>query len=263
MSEEHHQNYGADILGRVSGQLRYQLESLRLALDAAAPPEERDADPALDKRAAALSRVFFRLLRLSGNLAGLGREARLRNGDIVGLAREVSERARLPAEMLGLRLEFQCGRTSHVAAADGELLERLLLNLLSNAFRFTPWGGTVTVEVRVEGEQVLLSVTDTGPGLSGPVFDRCIRGRPLEAPPCALGLGLAVCREIARAHGGSLVLSSGEGGGTAAVLSIPNQKMAAPEAERFPAELCGGYNMTLVELSDALPEEAFCQRFLD
>lgn len=263
MSESQYQEYGPEVLGRIAGQLRARLEELRPALEALAPSEERDADPVLDGHAAALHRACCRLLRLSGNLAGLGREPRLANGDVAALARQVAERARMPAEMLGLKLEFQCGRPSHIAAMDAALLERLLLNLLSNAFRFTPRGGTVAVEVRLEGERVLLTVSDTGPGLRGPVFDRCLHGPALEAPPHGLGLGLPLCREIARVHGGSLVLSSREGGGTAATAAIPNRKLAGREPEPFAVDLYGGYNSTLVELADALPGEAFAQRFWD
>lgn len=250
----------AGILGQISGQLRGQLEDFHRALEALSPP---DAGPVIDQRAAPLWRSYFRLLRLAGNLAGLGREVQLANDDLVGLCRAVADRAALPAELLDLRLEFRCGRTSHIAAVDAGLLERLLLNLLSNAFRFTPQGGSVVLEVRPERDWVRLTVSDTGSGLGAAVFDRPLGDRLPAPPPHGLGLGLPLCRQIAQGHGGSLVLSSGGSGGTTAVLSLPNRRVEDQAAALWEVDLYGGYNQTLVELADALPEQAFARRFLD
>ena len=101
------------ILGQISGQLRGQLEDFHRALEALSPP---DAGPAIDQRAAPLWRSYFRLLRLAGNLAGLGREVRLANDDLVGLCRAVGVPHR------------RCGRRAAGAAASQPAVQRLPLH---------------------------------------------------------------------------------------------------------------------------------------
>lgn len=244
-------------LGQVSVQLREILGALQSGLSGR--PESRSAP---------LHQGYYRLLRLAGNLSALETGAwELSNGDIVGLCRDIMARAEYPAELLGLRLEFRCGKRAHTAAINAPRLEKLLWNLLSNAFKFTSPGGTVTLEVRAEKEAVLLALSDTGCGM-GPeeletAFHRFLRPGRLEPPVHGLGLGLPVCRRIAQEHGGGLVLTSRDGGGTTVTVSLPNRRAGVRETGRFSAELDGGYNRTLVELADVLPRQAFEQQFLD
>ena len=176
-------------------------------------------------------------------------------------------RAEQPAELLGLKLAFQCEKSSHIIAMDADRLERLLLNLLSNAFKFTPRGGTITLEVRVGPRQVELRLTDTGCGIPPEqldlVFDRYRRPDRLEPPPHGLGLGLPICRRIAQEHGGGILLTSQPGTGTTVVVSLPNQKARVQELRSLVVDYTGGYNRTLLELADALPKQAFTQKFLD
>ena len=268
----HQDEQMSEVLQQVSSQLRASLGNIHRALDKLAPPERRDADPDVDYHAALLCQSYYRILRLADNLADAvdldaPGAARLTNGDIAGLCREVMERAEQPAELLGLRLAFQCGKKSHIIEMDSARLERLLLNLLSNAFKFTPKGGLVSLEVRLDPQNVVLSLSDTGcgiaPELLETVFDRYRFTQRLDPPPHGLGLGLPICRRIAREHGGSLLLTSREGEGTTVTVSLPNRRSAGAAMRTYVVELGGGYNRTLVELSDALPRQAFAQKFLD
>jgi two-component system, OmpR family, sensor kinase len=105
---------------------------------------------------------------------------------------------------------------------DASLLRRLLLNLLDNAIKYTPSGGTVQVRVARTADRYVVSVSDTGMGVAldarDRLFDRFYRAsRAREAGEQApgAGLGLAIARWIAEAHGGRLELSeTGEGGST-------------------------------------------------
>ena len=156
-----------DILRQISGQLRLSLANIYNSLDRLAPPDLRDRDPETDLNAARLVQSCLRIMRIADNLedaASLGQphQAQLRNGDIVKFCRDLVETAMVPAELLGLKLAFRCEQQTCVIAMDKGRLERLLLNLLSNAFKFTPKGGRVLVEVRVEKQQVILLVADTG-----------------------------------------------------------------------------------------------------
>lgn len=260
------------VLRQVSGQLKSSLGNIHSALERLAPPELRDGDQGTDLYAAVLCQSYYRILRLANNLSDAAELndkncAKLRNDDIVGFCRTVLRRAEQPADLLGLRLEFRSEKESHIIAMDADRLERMLLNLLSNAFKFTPKGGRICLEVRVELQQVELRLSDTGCGLppdqQETVFERYRQADRLEPPPHGLGLGLPICRRIAQEHGGSLLLTSQPGEGTTVAVSLPNRKTRVQELKSFVVDYAGGFNRTLVELSDALPRQAFTQKYLD
>ncbi len=261
-----------EVLEQVSGQLRSSLSNIYRSLERIAPPELRDQGDGLDNDAAILCQSYYRILRLTNNLsdaAQLDRPLRpkLSNDDIVGFCRAVMERARVPGELLGLALEFRCAKSSHIIAIDRDRLERMMLNLLSNAFKFTPKGGRITLEVRIEAQRVELRLTDTGcgiaPELLETVFDRYLHTERVDPPPHGLGLGLPICRRIAQEHEGSLLLTSRPGEGTTVTVSLPNRKVKYQELNSFIVDYSGGFNRTLLELSDALPKQAFTQKYLD
>lgn len=258
-------------LQQVAGQLKSSLGNIHGALERIVPPDARDADAGLDMNAAVLTRSYYRILRLANNLsdlAGAGGEISSRriNDDIVGFCREILRKAELPAQLLGLELEFRCEKSSHIIAMDADRLERMLLNLLSNAFKFTSRGGKVTLEVEIGLKEVLLRLTDTGCGMTeeelASAFERYLRTQPLP-PPCGLGLGLPLSRGIAREHGGELTVTARPGEGTAVTVSLPNRKSGIVQLRTAVIDYSGGFNPVLVELADALPKEAFAQKYLD
>ncbi len=261
------------VLGQVSNQLRGSLGNIYQALNRIAPMEVREGNGAVDRDAAVLCQSYYRILRLANNLSDAAHlegpsAAQLRNGDIVGLCRDIMDRARHPAELLGIRLDFQCEKERHTIAMDKDRIERMMLNLLSNAFKFIRRDEKlVTLDVRVSREWVELILTDTGCGISQElletVFDRYRHTQRLDPPPHGLGLGLPVCRRIAQEHGGVLLLTSQEGTGTTVTVSLPNKRSKLQQMSTFLVDLGGGYNRTLAELSDALPSRAFTHQYMD
>ena len=91
--------------------------------------------------------------------------------------------------------------------ADGVLIERVLANLVENAAKYTPAGSTITLSARREGAQIVVDVSDDGPGLPAgdiePLFRKFSRGDKESSTP-GVGLGLAICRAIVHAHGGQI-----------------------------------------------------------
>lgn len=261
------------VLGQVSNQLRGSLGNIYQALNRIAPMEVREGNGAVDRDAAVLCQSYYRILRLANNLSDAAHlegpsAAQLRNGDIVGLCRDIMDRARHPAELLGIRLDFQCEKERHTIAMDKDRIERMMLNLLSNAFKFTTGAEKrVTLEVRIGPKWVELALSDTGPGippeLQETIFDRYRHTRRLDPPPHGLGLGLPLSRRIAQEHGGTLLITSRAGEGTTVTVSLPNRREAAGRMSDFLVDLDGGFNRTLAGLADALPREAFTQKYLD
>ena len=127
--------------------------------------------------------------------------------------------------------------------------------------------GAVTVTLRFTAGIGMLTVSDTGCGMGeeqlSALFSRPARLELADAlPPRGLGLGLAVCRHLARGMGGGLVAVSQPGEGTRVTLSFADGREA--DTVRDPgADYCGGLNRTLLELADALPVEAFLQKNMD
>jgi two-component system, OmpR family, heavy metal sensor histidine kinase CusS len=180
-----------------------------------------------------LSRLAERLLFLCREDAGLVPMSRelVRLDEVV---EDATEHMHVVAEEKGVGLAADPSVPCPVRG-DEDQLRRLLFNLLDNAIKFTPAGGTVTVEcVRVDA-QVRIVVTDTGIGIPCEhlphVFQRFYRvdparGREVEGS----GLGLAIARSIAEAHGGAIGIESTVGVGTRAILTLPADPSCAGEA---------------------------------
>ena len=170
------------------------------------------------------------------------------------------------AELLDLRLVFTCRDRAHVIAANRELLERLFWNLVSNAMKFTPPGGTIEVSLRTGPECVLLCVKDSGPGIPQDKLERLFdrwKHSNMDLPVHGLGLGLPLCRRIAQGHGGSLVVSSRKGEGTAVTVRLPDRRSGVTLVRQPLFHYAGGFNPVLVELADALPVQAFTRNYID
>jgi two-component system sensor histidine kinase KdpD len=107
---------------------------------------------------------------------------------------------------------------------DATLFERVLWNLLENAAKYTPPGSPIEVHGADEGDVVRISVADRGPGLprqrEAAMFQMFERGRKEDATP-GVGLGLAICRAIVEAHGGTIVGQTRASGGARFTIELP------------------------------------------
>lgn len=104
---------------------------------------------------------------------------------------------------------------------DALLIERVLVNLLDNAAKYTPPGTTISVAASQAGEQIVLEVSDTGPG-SAPanLFEPFTRGQQ-ESSVAGIGLGLALVKRIVEAHGGRIQANPGRAGGMHFTITLP------------------------------------------
>ena len=100
----------------------------------------------------------------------------------------------------------------------------MLSNLLGNAIKFSPEGGTITVRAERRGDELLITVVDTGPGIAADelphVFDRYWKARP--ASQVGAGLGLYIAKGIVEAHGGRIWAESSAGGARLIFTSAPH-----------------------------------------
>jgi PAS domain S-box-containing protein len=126
----------------------------------------------------------------------------------------------------GLRLEQGPCAENAVALADESKLDQIVLNLLTNAVKFTPSGGLITVGCAVAGDRATISVRDTGQGIPAEhltsIFEPFVQvGRRLTSATEGVGLGLAISRELARGMGGDLSVESTPGEGSVFTISLP------------------------------------------
>lgn len=262
------QNHLASLFPSVAAQMRGALGNLRLAAAQLVSPAAREENPELDAKAALLDQSYYQMLRLVNSLSMAAyltddRPLPLQDRDIVDLVGDICDKAGDLAPLLGLNLRFVCVPESHVCAIAPDATEQMLYHLLSNAFKFTPAGGTVTVELRFSGKRLLLSVTDTGCGISEDrlptLFDRYLHTDRMDPPPHGVGLGLPLCRCIAERQGGTLMAESHVGKGSRFTISLPDRQVGSSMSD-VPFDYAGGFNRTLLALADALPAKAFLLR---
>lgn len=132
----------------------------------------------------------------------------------------------VPAEKQELSITVHVDPDVPIINADSNMLERAITNLVDNAIKYTPNGGKIEVAVRVQGPAVILSVKDTGLGISPEnqkqLFQRHVRISRQEFKKIkGSGLGLFIVRSVAQRHGGDAWVESVEGQGTTFFFSIP------------------------------------------
>ncbi len=152
----------------------------------------------------------------------------LERADIRDLLGEIAETASILAEQSSVDVSVEIPTRPMKMAIDRSRIRQLFMNLLSNAVKYTPRGGSVAIGCRKTDRDVVFTVTDTGIGIAAGelpyIFDRfwradVARSRTGQRP--GVGLGLAICKWIAEAHGGSISAKSKRGKGTTFTVTLP------------------------------------------
>ena len=141
------------------------------------------------------------------------------------------------ARKQGLEIELDCPRNVGAIEADEGRIKQVLFNLVSNAIKFTPSGGRITLSARRSREDVKISVADTGVGIEEEyrerVFESFTRGKGGNRQP-GPGLGLALVKSVVELHGGTVSVADNAEGGAVFTCTLPVH-FAAPKPNRPPA----------------------------
>ncbi|ARK13115.1 ATP-binding protein [Fibrella sp. ES10-3-2-2] len=210
----------------------------------------------------ATHRNALRLLKLVNNLLDFSRleagrtKASFRPVDLTSLTTDLASTFRSLIERAGLAFRVDCQPLSAVVYADAEMWEKIVLNLLSNAFKYT-LQGSIEVDLAAESGQAVLRVTDTGVGIPAEeiphMFERFHRienagGRTYEGS----GIGLSLVHELVSLHGGTVNVSSVEGQGSTFTVRIPLGKAHLPAGQLIE----GSYKNQVSGLADSFLQEA-------
>jgi signal transduction histidine kinase len=241
-------------LAVLAHELRNPLAPLRTGLDLLLHNQPESPAPVASRALAAMDRQLVHLVRLIDDLLDVSRISR----GLLELRREQTELgATLQSTVDSARPRFESrkqvvtvrAQSPVFAYADTTRVAQILNNLLHNASKFTPEGGSIRVELQRRGDMAEFSVADSGVGIPTDqlerVFDMFTRiDRPGARAESGLGIGLALSRQLAGLHGGQLWASSpGDGLGATFTLQIPASEAPSekappsPDPERRPAAL--------------------------
>jgi signal transduction histidine kinase len=221
-----------DLLSTIAHELRTPLTAVRtsigLLLDPAIEPnpeEHRSLLEAIDRNATRMQRVVGDILDLSRFRAGRV-QLQLRRFDAAELARSAIASVAPLAGARGQQIELEAPAEAVSVYGDYRRLEQALVNLLSNAQKYSPDGASIRVNVAGTGSEVSWTVTDRGHGIAAEdqarLFERFfVAGRDRSEATAGIGLGLPISLLIVQAHGGRIDVESEQGQGSAFRIVVP------------------------------------------
>jgi CheY-like chemotaxis protein len=207
----------AALLGRENGNQTKQLAILRRQTDNMA----RLVDDLLDVARVTAGKIVLRRTPI----------------DFADAARRSLNAHELSANARAIALRLSAPSTPLVIEADALRIDQIVNNLVSNALKYTPHGGEVSVEVSAESERVILAVTDTGAGIAPEILPRIFdlfaqAEGTLDRAQGGLGIGLTLVRRLVELHGGDVAAeSAGVGKGSRFLVRLPRAEAVAVAAE--------------------------------
>lgn len=219
-----------------------------------------------DQDLANQSRLIFQMLRLTRQ-AELTQDLndksfpREEGFDLAMVCQGMADEATWLADLAGVRFLYTSNVEHLPFQGSKSLLTQMLLALVSNGVRAAGKEGEVEMKLHAEGGRCVISVRDSGVGISEDRMATLFSGdAPAEIPRPGegAGLGLYNAQRIAALHGGVLIAQSGQDGGACLVASLPIVTPTSVPARNHPGyDNLGGYSPVLIELSDVLPWQAF------
>lgn len=226
----------------ISHELRTPLTLITAPLDSIL---KRDLDPTTRRQVTLIKDNANRLLNLVNQLLDLrksemsGLSLNVSSGDIVHFSRSVFEAFVPLAEKRGIKYTFASDHDTLPMNFDEDKIGKLLMNLLSNAFKFTDDGGRISLSLSRLDDNAIFKVADNGRGISDAdkahIFERFFQANDsVGNGQAGTGIGLSLVAEYAALHGGSASVADNDGGGTVFTVTIPVSTHDTPSGASGP-----------------------------
>ena len=206
----------------------------------------------------------YRLIRLINNLLDMTKldsgfiTPQMENGNIVYLIEDITMSIISLAENKGINIIFDTDVEEKLMAFDGDKIERIILNLLSNALKFTDRGGKIYVTVKDNVDNIEISVRDTGVGIPDDkkemIFERFMQvDKTLKRNNEGTGIGLSLVKSFVELHEGKIILKSEPNIGSEFIIILPvKQASKSLDVTEIKKDIADRVN---IELSDIYTDE--------
>ncbi|MBR7123100.1 MAG: sensor histidine kinase [Oscillospiraceae bacterium] len=213
-----------------------------------------------------VNRSLHQLLRTICNMSDAaiyknGNSDRKETRDITAVFNEILEKAAALAAKAGKTLEYETIYTPLLYPVDVQRLERAVLNLISNALRFSPVGSVIRANLRKSENRLVFSIENQIDNpIKNNIFSRYLREPGIETGNTGIGLGLSIIHSVASAHGGVVLMEVPDDTLVRFTMTVALKK-SKNTVVRSPillvTDYAGGRDNTLLELSDCLPDELY------
>lgn len=240
--------------------LRGPMSSVMIAADQISQAAAEAGSSAAVTQAGQLTRGLHQLFRIINNMSDALMYTEISQQEtrnLTAVFAEIFEKAQVFLEKAGLHLTYHGLQEDVYALADAQQLERAVLNVLSNAAKFTPVGGNVTARLTRRGNLLRLSMEDSGAGIQEDIlhqiFHRYLRHPGIEDSRFGLGLGMVLIRAAAANHGGTVLIDQPGGTRITITMALRQNTEGLLRSPLLRVDYTGGWDHTLVELSQRLP----------
>jgi len=225
-----------EFFSNISHELKTPLSVMLGAIQVLSMPHNEEPpqsyEQKLDKYLEIMKQNCYRLLRLISNLIDLSKfdsgylKLNLKNYNIVNVIEDITMSVVDYVENRGLEIIFDTDVEEKEMAVDSDKIERIMLNLISNAVKFTDKGGQIFVNIKDMGDSVSISVRDTGIGIPKDkidvIFDRFVQvDKTFARNKEGSGIGLSLVKTLVEMHGGTIKVNSVEGQGSEFTIELP------------------------------------------
>ena len=248
-------------LALAARELREPLASIMISADHIIPEDCKD--PEINEQAARVNHGLFELLRIISNMSDVDRyatdPASMEVKNIPAFLEEVFNKTAVLVEHAGVQLTYTGINEAIYGLMNAEMLERAVLNTVSNAMKFMPQGGTIQAKLSRRGQKLYLSILDSGSGIPesarSDLFSRYAREPGVEDGRFGVGLGMVLIRSTAHHHGGTVLVDQPAQQGTRVTITLAIRP-GSSDYVRSPilrVDYAGERDHGLLELSDVLP----------
>lgn len=258
-------------LALAAEQLRQPLAKAMYGTDQLLPNANLREDPEAAKYLSQVNRSLHQLLRAVCNMSDTAQYAKAQRNNMpivnaVKTFEEILQKAEDLVAKAERTLDYTVPKQLVNCPLDEKKVERAILNLISNAIKFTPIGSKINANLHHKGNFLLFTVQDSGQGADAKIknnmFTRYLREPAIENERSGIGLGLSIVHSVAAAHGGTVLIEHPEDAGLKITMTIslnPPSNNILRSPIKLPVDYAGGYDCGLLELSDVLPDDLYLE----